>query len=95
MCDMLLISSRPISDDPPTFAGMKGDLQRIVGENLRAYRRAREISQEDFAYTLGVHRAYLSGVERGQRNLTLQTIEGMAAQLEIEPISLLEAAKDR
>jgi hypothetical protein len=33
----------------------------------------------------------LSGVERGQRNLTLQTIEGMAAMLEIEPLKLLQA----
>ncbi|HEX3735303.1 MAG TPA: helix-turn-helix transcriptional regulator [Solirubrobacterales bacterium] len=71
---------------------MKGDLQRIVGENLRAYRLARKISQEDFAYTLGVHRAYLSGVERGQRNLTLQTVEGMAAVLEIEPLKLLQVS---
>lgn len=45
---------------------MEGDLQRRVGENIRAYREARGISQKAFADLLGFHRTYMGGVERGR-----------------------------
>jgi transcriptional regulator with XRE-family HTH domain len=50
---------------------VEGDLQRAVGQNLRAYRQAKGLSQEAFAEVLGVHRTYMGGIERGERNLTL------------------------
>jgi transcriptional regulator with XRE-family HTH domain len=68
---------------------MEGDLQRIFGRNLRAYRQARGLSQEAFAEILKVHRTYMGGVERGERNLTLQTIERLAKQIDEDPLSLL------
>jgi transcriptional regulator with XRE-family HTH domain len=68
---------------------MEGDLQRIFGRNLRAYRQARGLSQEAFAENLEVHRTYMGGVERGERNLTLQTIERLAKQIDEDPLSLL------
>jgi transcriptional regulator with XRE-family HTH domain len=68
---------------------MEGDLQRAVGRNLRAHRRARGLSQEAFADVLEVHRTYMGGVERGERNLTLKAVERMAKQLGVEPLSLL------
>lgn len=68
---------------------MQGDLQRRVGRNLRAYREARGISQEDFAHVVGVHRTYMGGVERGERNLTLKSVEKIAEQLDVDPLSLL------
>lgn len=68
---------------------MEGDLQRIVGENLRSHRVARGINQEDFADFLGLHRTYLGSVERGERNLSLKRVEQLAAQLAIDPIELL------
>lgn len=71
----------------PTMA--KGDLQSVVGENLRAYRRARGINQEDFADRLGLHRTYLGDIERGKRNLSLQKVELFAELLDLEPLSLL------
>jgi len=67
----------------------RGDLQSVVGENLRAYRRARGINQEDFADRLGLHRTYLGDIERGKRNLSLQKIELFAELLGLEPLSLL------
>jgi transcriptional regulator with XRE-family HTH domain len=70
---------------------MQGDLQRTVGRNLRAYRRARGLSQEAFADTLEVHRTYMGGVERGERNLTLKSVERIAERLGVEPASLLKA----
>jgi transcriptional regulator with XRE-family HTH domain len=69
---------------------MEGDLQRAVGHNLRAYRDARGLSQEAFADVLEVHRTYMGSVERGERNLTLKSVERIAARLEVEPLSLLQ-----
>lgn len=68
---------------------MEGDLQRRLGANLRRYREARELSQEAFADVLGYHRTYLGGVERGERNLTLKSVERIAAKLKIDPLRLL------
>jgi transcriptional regulator with XRE-family HTH domain len=71
---------------------MEGDLQRTVGANLRAHRTARGLSQEAFAEVLGVHRTYMGGIERGERNLTLKSLERIAGRLDIDPRSLLEPA---
>ena len=68
---------------------MEGDLQRNVGRNLRVYRQARGLSQEAFADVLGVHRTYMGGVERGERNLTLKSVERIAGRLDLDPLVLL------
>jgi len=68
---------------------MEGDLQRNIGHNLRAYRQARGLSQEAFAEMLGVHRTYMGSIERGERNLTLRSVERIAARIEADPLSLL------
>ncbi|WP_276116628.1 helix-turn-helix transcriptional regulator [Rhodococcus sp. C3V] len=68
---------------------MEGELQKVVGRNLRRYRQERGYSQEAFAEVMGVHRTYMGGVERGERNLTLQTLEKMADILDVKPLSLL------
>ena len=70
---------------------MEGDLQQRLGRNLRAFRLAQGLSQEGFAEVLGVHRTYMGGVERGERNLTLRSVERIATQLGIDPIDLLRA----
>ncbi|MGV1047743.1 MAG: helix-turn-helix domain-containing protein [Solirubrobacterales bacterium] len=71
---------------------MEGDLQKIVGENLRAYRRERGLSQEAFAEVLGFHRTYMGGLERGERNLTLKALERIAEKIDVDPLDLLRAA---
>lgn len=69
---------------------MEGDLQRTVGRNLRRHREARGLSQEAFAAeVLGVHRTLAGSIERGERNLTLQTVERIAAHLGVDPAALL------
>lgn len=68
---------------------MEGDLQRTIGQNLRAYRLAHGLSQEAFAEILGVHRTYMGSVERGERNLTLRSVERLAARIDEEPLKLL------
>lgn len=68
---------------------MEGELQRIVGKNLREIRLERGYSQEAFADHMGVHRTYMGAVERGERNLTLQTLERIADFLKLDPRELL------
>ncbi len=68
---------------------MEGELQRRVGENLRAHRKSEGLSQEAFAEVLEVHRTYMGAVERGQRNLTLQSLERIAAKIGVDPVDLL------
>ncbi len=70
---------------------MEGDLQRAVGRNLRAYREGKGLSQEAFADELGVHRTYMGGIERGERNLTLKSLERIASQLDLDPLALLQS----
>lgn len=73
---------------------MEGELQRRVGRNLRAYRLARGLSQEAFAEVVGVHRTYMGGLERGERNLTLKSVEKIAERIDVDPLSLMAEPPD-
>ena len=73
---------------------MEGELQMRVGQNLRAYRHARGLSQEAFADLIEFHRTYMGGVERGERNLTLRSLERIADRLAVDPVSLLRPIAD-
>jgi len=73
---------------------VEGDLQRAVGRNLRAYREAKGLSQEAFADTLGVHRTYMGGIERGERNLTLKSLERIAERVGLDALALLRERQD-
>jgi transcriptional regulator with XRE-family HTH domain len=68
---------------------MEGDLQRRLGTNLRRYRQQQGLSQERFAEMIGVHRTYMGGIERGERNLTLRSVERIASVLDLRAIDLL------
>ncbi|MBD3778637.1 MULTISPECIES: helix-turn-helix transcriptional regulator [unclassified Cellulomonas] len=71
---------------------MEGELQRVVGEQVRRVRAERGLSQEALADALGVHRTYLGAVERGERNLTLRTVERLADRLAVDVRDLLDPA---
>ncbi len=66
------------------------DVRRRVGLNLKRYREAAGLSQEDLAFNCGLHRTYISGVERGIRNPTVLVLVKIADALEIEASALLE-----
>ena len=74
---------------------MEGELQRTVGRNLRAYREARGLSQEAFADLLRFHRTYMGGIERGERNLTLRSLERIAERIDLDPLELLKSRTPR
>jgi transcriptional regulator with XRE-family HTH domain len=70
-------------------AHVEGDLQKRLGKNLRAFRLAKGLSQEELADLLGFHRTYVGGLERGERNVTLRTLSRLARELGVDPLSLL------
>jgi transcriptional regulator with XRE-family HTH domain len=74
---------------------MEGDLQRTVGVNLRNYRHSQNLTQEGFADAVGIHRTYMGGLERGERNLTLKTLERIATRLGLDPLDLLQSPPGR
>ncbi|MFN7264795.1 MAG: helix-turn-helix domain-containing protein [Phenylobacterium sp.] len=63
-------------------------MRRRVGLNVKRLREAQGISQEDLADRAGVHRTYVSGVERGVRNPTITVLEKIAGALG-EPLTEL------
>ncbi len=67
-------------------------LQVKLGVAIRERRSLLEISQESFADRIGMHRAYYSSIERGERNLTLETLGRVAQGLGVPPSQLLRDA---
>jgi transcriptional regulator with XRE-family HTH domain len=59
------------------------DVRRRVGLNVRRLREASGRSQEEFAFDAGMHRTYVSGIERGVRNPTLTVLEKLAIALKV------------
>ncbi len=68
------------------------DIRKQVGLNVQKIRRERGWSQEELAFESGLHRTYISGIERGARNPTLLVIDQLATALKVSPAYLLEPA---
>ena len=66
------------------------DVRKRVGINLKRLRQDRQMSQEALAFESGLHRTYISGVERGVRNPTVRVLEEIAAALKVPAAKLLE-----
>ena len=64
-------------------------LLRVFASNLRKYRNAAGLSQEAFANKAGLHRTYISAIERGKRSIALDNIEKIADALGVEAYVLL------
>lgn len=64
------------------------DILKVFGTNLRKYREVKNISQEKFAEKAGLHRTYISDVERFQRSISLGNVQKIADALEIETYKL-------
>ncbi|MFA4818399.1 MAG: helix-turn-helix transcriptional regulator [Patescibacteria group bacterium] len=65
-------------------------LNQRLGERLKKVRQEKGMSQGDIARKLGVHRSYISGIERGVRNPTIKNIEKIATALGVSPHTLLQ-----
>lgn len=66
-----------------------GELRRVVAANVRRLRKAKGLSQEAFADDCGLHRTYIGGIERAERNVSLDNIERMARALGLPAYELL------
>ena len=65
-------------------------LRRIFAANVREIRTSMCISQEELAEKCGLHRTYISDIERGRRNISIDNIERIAIGLQVLPEKLLE-----
>ncbi|WP_187430937.1 HTH-type transcriptional regulator SinR [Roseobacter fucihabitans] len=66
------------------------DVRQRVGRNLKKYRKEAGFSQEGLALECGLHRTYVSGVERGVRNPTVVVLERIAEALNVPAARLLD-----
>ncbi|AVO49577.1 XRE family transcriptional regulator [Melaminivora suipulveris] len=66
-----------------------GSLRAVLAENIRIFRKENELSQEALAEQCGLHRTYIGSVEREERNVTLGTLEVLAATLRVTVPQLL------
>jgi transcriptional regulator with XRE-family HTH domain len=62
----------------------------LFASNLRQLREAKILSQEQLADIAGLHRTYVSSVERGERNVTIDSMEKLAEALDIDLRELLK-----
>ena len=63
---------------------------KIFGDTIRELRKQKGLSQEDLADMCDLHRTYIGGVERGERNIGLLNILLLAKTLEVTPSSLFK-----
>lgn len=61
-----------------------------MGRNVRQLRKAKGLSQEEFAFQADMQRTYLSDIERGSRNPTITVVEKIAKALGVTPGYLLD-----
>src|SRR5258706_16363326 len=71
-----------------------GDVKRIFGTAVRNQRNGLHMSQEELAGRAGLHRTYISDVERGARNVSLESINGGAAAVGVSLSVLLSLIEE-
>lgn len=69
------------------------DIIKVFADNLKMYRRQLGLSQEDFAEKAGLHRTYISAIEREKRSISLDNIQKIADALEIDTYKLFQENK--
>ena len=67
---------------------MRISLRKKFGQRIAALRKAAKVSQEDFAERCGFARSYMSRIERGRANPSLDAIETLAGGLKV-PVRVL------
>ena len=62
----------------------------VLGENIRRFREAKGLSQEQLAFEAGLDRTYVGGAERGERNLTILSALKVSRALNVKLSQLVE-----
>lgn len=69
-------------------------IREVFAANLKRYRRAAGLSQEELAHRAGIDRTYISALERCQYAASIDVLERLAQQLGVEPAQLLLSSTD-
>lgn len=64
-------------------------LRKTFSNNVRKFRQEKNLSQEELAFACNLHRTYISDIERGKRNVSIDNIEKIALALETLPYEFL------
>ena len=70
------------------------DIVKVFGQNLKSFREAKGLSQEAFAELCGLHRTYISAVERQRRSISLENVQRIANALAIDTYLLFIENKE-
>ena len=73
-------------------ARRKNDLQFRFGSVIRDFRKRLGISQEELGWRAGLHRTYITDIERGVRNISLKSVASLSKALEVSTSSLFASA---
>ena len=66
------------------------DAKRVLGRRLKALRKRAAMTQEELAERAGINPKYISGIERGRENPTLDTLLRLARELGVQPVELFD-----
>lgn len=75
------------------MAGRRPQARFVFAGNLRRFRQAQGISQEELADRAGLHRTYVGSVERGERNISIDNMERLADALEVSLRELIDGPR--
>lgn len=59
------------------------DIRKLLGDTIKRIRQKKKMSQEELAFESGLHRTYISDIERGTRNVSIKNIEKIARALNV------------
>ena len=74
---------------------MKRNAKEIFGHNVRRIRQQVGLSQEELAFRAKLHRTYISSIERGVRNVSVENIFAIAGALEVQPGELMKSVEPK
>ena len=74
----------------PRLLGMKMSARELVAKNIRELRQERGWSQDELAARAGLHRTYIGTIERAEQSITVDSMEKLAAALNVKVSRLLE-----
>ena len=74
----------------PMIRSERMEIIETLAANTRYYRKQVGISQEKLANDAGLHRTYVSGIERGLINASVKNLQKIATVLEIDAYQLIE-----
>lgn len=66
---------------------------KMIGKNIRRYRRSQKMTQFELAELCNIHQGYISNIEKGKRNFSLQLFKRIADSLEVNYSELFEEWK--